>query len=259
MEKERIIYNETGERRKAMAMVISDAIGEPMKYLGAPTMSYQVGPFEITRDGAVTFYKEQTGDTVITEAMDALNRHGFTPANVDAVSICRQAIEDIKTEQDASPEIPQDVDGIQPETIGLEVSLPASCANENNLKALVGAKAELIRKSLGIEELPIEFDEGTVSFPWFPNGCDDSEITSAFPVLCSMLCDMSTKQKRVTAKAKEVDNDRYAFRCFLLRLGMIGPEYKPARHALLKNLTGSSAFKDGCRPEKVCKGTQDQV
>jgi hypothetical protein len=57
------------------------------------------------------------------------------------------------------------------------------------------------------------------------------------------LCDMARSQKRVTAKEKETGNDKYAFRCFLLRLGFVGDEYKSARKILLKNLSGNSAFK----------------
>ena len=44
------------------------------------------------------------------------------------------------------------------------------------------------------------------------------------------------------------DNEKYAFRCFLLRLGMIGADYKAARKVLLRRLTGSSAFRHG-KPE----------
>lgn len=47
----------------------------------------------------------------------------------------------------------------------------------------------------------------------------------------------------ITAKERDTGNDKYAFRCFLLRLGFIGPEYKQERKILLQNLTGSSAFK----------------
>ena len=54
---------------------------------------------------------------------------------------------------------------------------------------------------------------------------------------------MSKEQKRINATEKEVTNEKYAFRCFLLRLGFIGAEYKADRKILLKNLTGSSAFK----------------
>lgn len=61
---------------------------------------------------------------------------------------------------------------------------------------------------------------------------------------------MARNQKRVTAKEKETDNEKYAFRCFLLRLGFIGNEYKVARKILLRNLTGSSAFRSG-QPKEV--------
>ena len=60
---------------------------------------------------------------------------------------------------------------------------------------------------------------------------------------------MSRNATRVTAKEKEVDNEKYAFRCFLLRLGFIGEEYKTERKILLKNLSGSSAFRNGAKKE----------
>ena len=59
------------------------------------------------------------------------------------------------------------------------------------------------------------------------------------------LCEMARNQKRVNAAEKTTDNEKYAFRCFLLRLGFIGAEYKAARKILLKNLSGSSAFRNG--------------
>jgi hypothetical protein len=60
---------------------------------------------------------------------------------------------------------------------------------------------------------------------------------------------MSVKQKRITAKEKPVDNEKYAFRCLLLRLGFIGAEYKEERKILLQNLSGSPAFKGGAKNE----------
>jgi magnesium-transporting ATPase (P-type) len=53
------------------------------------------------------------------------------------------------------------------------------------------------------------------------------------------------KAKRVVATPTKIDNDKYAFRCFLLRLGFIGDEYKIARNVLLRYLTGNSAFRYG--------------
>ena len=56
---------------------------------------------------------------------------------------------------------------------------------------------------------------------------------------------MAITQKRISAKQKEIVNEKYEFRCFLLRLGLIGDEYKAQRKFLLKNLSGSAAFKSG--------------
>ena len=61
----------------------------------------------------------------------------------------------------------------------------------------------------------------------------------------SRLCDTARDVKRVPSKPTDTDNDKYAFRCFLLRLGFIGKEYKTARKILLRNLTGNSAFRCG--------------
>ena len=54
---------------------------------------------------------------------------------------------------------------------------------------------------------------------------------------------MSVNQKRVQAREKPVENEKYAFRCYLLRLGFIGDEFKQTRKILLKNFEGSSAFR----------------
>ena len=67
----------------------------------------------------------------------------------------------------------------------------------------------------------------------------------AYTHFVNSLCKMTKEAKRVTAKEKIVDNEKYAFRCFLLRLGFIGTEYKTERKILLRNLSGSSAFKAG--------------
>ena len=85
--------------------------------------------------------------------------------------------------------------------------------------------------------------EDRVAFPWFSEVDPDS--AKAYMNFIAALCRMSKEAKRVTATEKEVENEKYAFRCFLLRLGFIGAEYKMDRKILLKNLTGSSAFRNG--------------
>jgi len=62
---------------------------------------------------------------------------------------------------------------------------------------------------------------------------------------------MAATQKRVTAKVKEPDNEKYAFRCFLLRLGFIGDDYKATRKILLRNLSGNSSWKAGHKSQVI--------
>lgn len=74
-------------------------------------------------------------------------------------------------------------------------------------------------------ELPITEEDDKLSFPWFTTEPDPDEVR-AYTHFITALCEMARNQKRVTAKEKETDNDKYAFRCFLLRLGFIGTDYK---------------------------------
>ena len=53
--------------------------------------------------------------------------------------------------------------------------------------------------------------------------------------------------------SKEVINEKYTFRCFLLRLGFIGDEFKMDRKILLENLSGSSAFRNGGLKDEISK------
>ena len=62
---------------------------------------------------------------------------------------------------------------------------------------------------------------------------------------------MANKQNRITATEKPVENAKYAFGCFLLRLGFIGSEFKMERKILLSKLTGNSAFKSESKIEVI--------
>lgn len=106
---------------------------------------------------------------------------------------------------------------------------------------------------LGVDDLPLEITDTKVSFPWFPATPTPDEMKAYDTFICK-LCEMARNQKRVNATEKPTDNEKYAFRCFLLRLGFIGAEYKTARKILLRNLAGSSAFRNRQRSEvEVCE------
>lgn len=146
-------------------------------------------------------------------------------------------------EEETAEEVSKDADAEpQGENIGLTVAIPLDKVTVGNLTKLLDAKGSLIKEALGIAELPIEITEDEVSFHWFDT-CPDADAAKAYTDFIAALCRMSKEQKRINATEKKVTNEKYAFRCFLLRLGFIGVEYKADRKILLRNLTGSSAFK----------------
>ena len=75
-----------------------------------------------------------------------------------------------------------------------------------------------------------------------PDAVVQRDEVIAYTTFISLLCKMSKDAKRITAKPAEAESEKYAFRCFLLRLGFIGPQHKNARKILLQNLSGSAAF-----------------
>ena len=112
-----------------------------------------------------------------------------------------------------------------------------------NLRRLVASKATLLKKALGTDSLPMTVHSDRIEFGWFRPTDDQAEL-AAYYQLVQGLCEMARTQKRVSASEQQVKNEKYAFRCFLLRLGFIGQDYKDSRRVLLKRLTGNAAFRD---------------
>ena len=117
-----------------------------------------------------------------------------------------------------------------------------------NLQRLVASKATLLKKALGTDSLPITEHPDRIEFGWFRPTDDQIEI-AAYYQLVQGLCELARSQQRVNAKERIIENERYALRVFLLRLGFIGPEYKDSRAVLLQNLSGSAAFKGAAETE----------
>ena len=253
-----INYNVTGTERKRLADYISGFMGTDKKYLGAPTFAYQIGYLTVSKDGAVSF-EDRGYNSDIDALMAELEGQGFhtedTIAKADTAepeaTSGGDAAQPDEAETGTEPEAaPAEDDAAQPHGCGMTVTLPAASLPSEalvNLTSLLTAKGRLIRKALGVEALPVEVSPDTVSFPWFEGRDLDADEAKTYTHLISALCGMARNQKRITAKEKATDNDKYAFRCFLLRLGFIGTEYKDERKILLRDLAGNSAFKSGQR------------
>ena len=129
----------------------------------------------------------------------------------------------------------------------LTIAIPKESLTDTaleNLQKIIANKQILFQHAFRTDSTEIEITDEKINFTWFPYIVDGDDI-AAYTQFISRLCDMARDAKRVSSKPTETDNDKYAFRCFLLRLGFIGKEYKTARKILLRNLTENSAFRCG--------------
>ena len=251
----KIRFNATGASRKALVKAIAEITGLDSRYLGAPTFAYALDYFIIDREGTL-ICDDRTDETKIANLVEGLAERGFEASVTAAPS--REEEEGTTTPQqeaeDEQPTAAPDDRKAKMESdddFGLTIAMNGAGFDETawqNLKNLVDSKAGLIKKALGIDTLPMKFTPEKISFPWFEHQPEADDV-QAYMEFISKLCKAAKTQKRVTAKERPVPNEKYAFRCFLLRLGFIGAEYKEARKILLRNLSGNGSFRDGKKKE----------
>lgn len=205
-----IRFNIEKSQRKALAQKIGELTGSEVKYLGVPSCGYQIGAFTLDKEAVLH------GDELPDDIRSELQKAGYTAED---------------------------------EPVALTISMPRDFFTEqsmNNLLQLIANKETLLKHALNTESLAVNECEETIEFPWFTIKQDGD--ADAYAKFITMLCEFAKNLQRVVNKPDASDNEKYAFRCFLLRLGMIGADYKAARKVLLRNLTGSSAFRHG-KPE----------
>ena len=231
-----IHYNVTGDKRKELVAVMRDILQEATRYLGAPSFSFQVGAYVVDKNGTV-HCPDDMDEAQITMLIRELVHDGFIGERIGepAKPIEQKALETPKKEivtptldsfDRLSVEMPKD--GMTPTAM-------------ENLRRLVASKATLLKKALDTDSLPITEHTNRIEFGWLRPTDDQTEI-AAYYQLVQGLCELARTQKRVLAAERPVESERYAFRCQLLRLGFIGPEFKDSRRVLLRNLAGSSSY-----------------
>lgn len=228
-------FNVTGASRKELVRIISETVGTKAIYKFMPTCAFDIDSMTVDKEGTL-HYDERTSKDTIDAVISALSAAGFAYEQDEPAP--EQEAETTEEEPTA-------------ETAGLTVALPMDGFDAlalTNLNNLLAAKGSLIKKALQVEALPVETTEDKVSFPWFQRELTAEEI-QAYTTFIAELCGMAKNAKRITATEKPVENEKYAFRCFLLRLGFIGNDYKAIRKTLMQHLTGSAAFKSGTKKE----------
>ena len=226
-----IHFEGASERRKELVQALAEVTGSKSEYMGAPSFDYKVGEYMIRRDGSVEV-DDLTDTKALGVALQALRSRGFIPTdsgwNQPEEAPDHQEVKAFLTLREPgciSLVFPKD--GLSQQNIA-------------NLRKLVDAKAPLIQLSLEAAELPIKEDEDQLTFPWLP-GTACAEMINATTHLLSALIKLAKKLKRVTVTQRDTDNPRYTFRCFLLRLGFIGDEYKQVRKYLMQGIPGNGS------------------
>lgn len=203
------------KQRPKLAEEIATVLHTVPCYQKAPSLAYKIGDCTLERDGTLRIPDSVDRGTV-NSLLEHLKEKGFTGKAE-------------QTEDRLAVSMPKE--SFTPEALG-------------NLAKLVENKGGLMARAFQADEVRLTVTEDAVSFPWFPFTANPDEA-AAYTEFVEKLCGMARRVRRVSGKPIETDNDKYAFRCFLLRLGFIGDEYKAARKILLKNLTGNSAFRHG--------------
>ena len=253
------------ENRKDAAQRLAEITGEESRYTKMPRCAYEIGPYTIEKDGSVTV----TEGTDLQPLMTLVEEGLIEPFEAQATEPAEEAQAE--------------------EPVSLTVEVPMknhTGATLRNLINLIYTRAGLINKALGtgfrvdealVETLKdeacaltkeallqaiggFEMEHGKaidglaitpegITFSTLPE-TGDAETLQTFTVLCGMMNKQAMDQKRIQAKAVNEENEKYALRIGLTRLGMNGPEFKDARRVLMANLGGNCAFRTPAEEEK---------
>lgn len=235
-----IIRTDAQSNRKALAGALSELLHEKPRYCGAPTFAYEFGVGLLARDASLRLVPS-LNETAVERLAATLAERGF-PCAVETVS------SEIETEDNAPGEVTQEESALPDDRF--TVTIPADRFSPGalaRLRNLIASRRRLFCDALNAAELPMLERDDQIAFPWFER-TDDEEERAAYTLFIERLAELSNRLKWAASAEKDAPNEKYAMRCFLLRLGFIGAEYKRTRAILLRNLQGSSAFRNGGKP-----------
>ena len=218
--KNEIRFTLESKQRPKLAQEIGNILGTVPHYERVPSCAYDIAGYRLDKEGVL--HIPEVAEETTKDLIRQLRERGF------------------QDDAEVTEEVPVQEDKL---TIGIPRESLTDTALEN-LQRIIANRQTLFQRAFRMDSTEIEITEEKINFTWFPYTTDSDEM-AAYTQFISRLCDMARDAKRVSSKPTETDNDKYAFRCFLLRLGFIGKEYKTARKILLRNLTGNSAFRCG--------------
>lgn len=217
--KNEIRFTLESKQRPKLAQEIGNILGTAPHYERVPSCAYDIAGYRLDKE-RVLHIPDGVAEETVEDLILQLRECGF------------------QDDAEVTEEVP-----VQQEK--LTIAIPRESLTDTaleNLQKITANKQTLFQRAFRMDSTEIGITEEKIIFTWFSNTEDGDEI-AAYTQFVSRLCDMARDAKRVSSKPTETDNDKYAFRCFLLRLGFIGKEYKSVRKILLRNLTGNSAFR----------------
>jgi len=251
-----IKYGVQGKDRKKLAESVGTFLKADVEYLGVPSCSYKIRSIEIDRNGTMIIGNRMSEDT-IKVLLEHLKEEGYKEG---AASKSKVVVPKTRPTEEAKEEVkeePKEV--VKKERVkrehqvipndskidGYVISFPLENYDEgalSRLKSIIDSKANLMKKVFETDDLSFKTENNELRFEWF-NGNTTPEELRAYSEFLAKLCHSAKEQQRVNATEKPIVNERYQWRCFLLRLELIGPEFKETRAILMKNLSGNSAWR----------------
>ena len=266
-----ITFDLSGRDRKQLVKAISEITGARAVYKFMPTCAFEIDFFTVTKEGTLEF-PDRSETEIVEQVLEGLAERGFVVISsyYDNGESAIETDEDLPTETPTQPDTAAvtEVEEVSEEaetTADTASQLDTAATAENNgidrfsismqrdffdealfakLDRLIESKSDLFKMAFKTDDLSYEKSDDRVTFAWFP-WTGDSDESVAYSTFIDMLTKHLKEQKRVNASKTQTDNPKFAMRVFLIRLGMVGNEYKAARKILLRNLEGSSAFRKG--------------
>jgi hypothetical protein len=229
-------------KRRELADAVGEVLGAKPAYKGPPTYEYEVGDAIVGREGTVTLkYPKRIEQAVAKRLLEGLRQRGFAPQLAEDASLPKPIVETTQSTPLAVSMTETTAESSDKPVIRIPLDGFGANALEN-IRLLVNSKAAILKKALDASSLVVQQSETTIDFPWFDRDLSQSEV-AAYTNLITAMGEMAKRQKRVMAVEKPTDNEKFVFRLFLVRLGLIGDEYADTRRILLRNLKGNGSCK----------------
>ena len=266
-----ITFDLSGRTRKELVKAISEITGERAVYKFMPTSAFEIGFFTVTREGKLEF-PDRSDTEIVEQVLEGLSERGYTVIS----SYYDNGKSAIETDNEPTAETatqPDTAAVTETEKVSEETEIMAQCETQGNtvptvesngidrfsismsrdffdertlnkLDRTIENKGELFKMAFKTDDLSYKVTDDRVIFDWFPFSGESGEGL-AYSSFIDLLTKSLKEQKRVNASKAQTENPKFAMRVYLIKLGMVGDEYKQTRKILLRHLEGSSAFRKG--------------